>query len=91
MTCIAEGAPVEHSNDIFLPRSLDARVMRWLEDMPPVSAIGRATGREGDVAHPDIAPAAPLAGSDGPRRDSHLLRDVAASWRDLATSPLAVW
>jgi len=41
-TCTAEGSPVEHSNDIFLPRSLDLHVMRWLEDMPPVPAIGRA-------------------------------------------------
>jgi DNA-binding GntR family transcriptional regulator len=41
-TCTAEGAPVEHSTDIFLPRSLDLHVMRWLEDMPPVPAIGRA-------------------------------------------------
>jgi DNA-binding GntR family transcriptional regulator len=41
VTCTAEGAPVEHSNDIFLPRSLDLHVMRWLEDMPPVPAIGR--------------------------------------------------
>ena len=40
-TCTAEGNPVEHSNDIFLPRSLDLHVMRWLEDMPPVPAIGR--------------------------------------------------
>ncbi len=42
VTCTAEGAPVEHSTDIFLPRSLDLHVMRWLEDMPPVPAIGRA-------------------------------------------------
>jgi GntR family transcriptional regulator len=42
VTCTAEGAPVEHSRDIFLPRSLDLHVMRWLEDMPPVPAIGRA-------------------------------------------------
>jgi GntR family transcriptional regulator len=41
VTCTAEGAPVEHSNDVFLPRSLDLHVMRWLEDMPPVPAIGR--------------------------------------------------
>jgi DNA-binding GntR family transcriptional regulator len=41
VTCTAEGAPMEHSNDIFLPRSLDLHVMRWLEDMPPVPAIGR--------------------------------------------------
>jgi GntR family transcriptional regulator len=41
VTCTAEGTPVEHSNDIFLPRSLDLHVMRWLEDMPPVPAIGR--------------------------------------------------
>jgi DNA-binding GntR family transcriptional regulator len=43
VTCTAEGAPVEHSNDIFLPRSLDLHVMRWLEDMPPVPAIERST------------------------------------------------
>jgi DNA-binding GntR family transcriptional regulator len=42
VTCTAEGAPVEHSTDIFLPRSLDLHVMRWLEDTPPVPAIGRA-------------------------------------------------
>jgi GntR family transcriptional regulator len=43
VTCTAEGTPVEHSTDIFLPRSLDLHVMRWLEDMPPVPAIGRGT------------------------------------------------
>ena len=42
VTCTAEGAPVEHSTDIFLPRSLDLHVIRWLEDTPPVPAIGRA-------------------------------------------------
>lgn len=42
VTCTAEATPVEHSIDIFLPRSLDLHVMRWLEDMPPVPAIGRA-------------------------------------------------
>ena len=42
-TCTAEGAPVEHSVDIFLPRSLDLHVMRWLEDLPPVPAIGRSS------------------------------------------------
>jgi GntR family transcriptional regulator len=41
VTCTAEGAPAEHSVDIFLPRSLDLHVMRWLEDLPPVPAIGR--------------------------------------------------
>jgi DNA-binding GntR family transcriptional regulator len=40
-TCTSEGLPVEHSVDIFLPRSLDLHVMRWLEDLPPVPAIGR--------------------------------------------------
>jgi DNA-binding GntR family transcriptional regulator len=40
-TCTAEGTPVEHSVDIFLPRSLDLHVVRWLEDVPPVPAIGR--------------------------------------------------
>jgi GntR family transcriptional regulator len=43
VTCTAEGTPVEHSTDIFLPRSLDLHVMRWLEDMPPVPAIGRTS------------------------------------------------
>jgi GntR family transcriptional regulator len=42
VTCTAEGNPVEYSTDIFLPRSLDLHVMRWLEDLPPVPAIGRA-------------------------------------------------
>jgi GntR family transcriptional regulator len=41
VTCTAEGSPVEHSVDIFLPRSLDLHVMRWLEDLPPVPAIGK--------------------------------------------------
>ena len=41
-TCTAEGAPVEHSTDTFLPRSLDLHVVRWLEDAPPVPAIVRA-------------------------------------------------
>jgi GntR family transcriptional regulator len=41
VTCTAEGTPVEYSTDIFLPRSLDLHVMRWLEDLPPVPAIGR--------------------------------------------------
>ena len=41
VTCTAEGRPVESSTDIFLPRSLDLHVMRWLEDPPPVPAIGR--------------------------------------------------
>jgi GntR family transcriptional regulator len=41
VTCTAEGSPVEHSVDIFLPQSLDLHVMRWLEDLPPVPAIGR--------------------------------------------------
>jgi GntR family transcriptional regulator len=43
VTCTAEGSPVEHSVDIFLPQSLDLHVMRWLEDLPPVPAIGRAS------------------------------------------------
>jgi GntR family transcriptional regulator len=42
VTCTAEGAPVEQSTDIFLPRSLDLHVMRWLEDTPPVPAIARS-------------------------------------------------
>ena len=42
VTHTAEGAPVEHSTDIFLPRSLDLHVVRWLEDAPPVPAIGRS-------------------------------------------------
>jgi GntR family transcriptional regulator len=41
VTCTAEGSPVEHSVDIFLPQSLDLHVMRWLEDLPPVPAIGK--------------------------------------------------
>jgi DNA-binding GntR family transcriptional regulator len=41
VTCTSEGSPVEHSVDVFLPRSLDLHVMRWLEDLPPVPAIGR--------------------------------------------------
>jgi DNA-binding GntR family transcriptional regulator len=41
VTCTAEGHAVEHSTDIFLPRSLDLHVMRWLEEVPPVPAIGR--------------------------------------------------
>ena len=41
VTCTADGTPVEHSTDVFLPRSLDLHVMRWLEDPPPVPAIGR--------------------------------------------------
>jgi GntR family transcriptional regulator len=39
--CSADGAPLEHSTDIFLPGSLDLHVVRWLEDAPPVPAIGR--------------------------------------------------
>jgi DNA-binding GntR family transcriptional regulator len=41
VTCTAEGAPVEHSVDTFLPHSIDLHVVRWLEDVPPVRAIGR--------------------------------------------------
>jgi GntR family transcriptional regulator len=41
VTCTAEGTPVMHSTDIFLPRSIDLHVMRWLEDLPPVPAIAR--------------------------------------------------
>jgi DNA-binding GntR family transcriptional regulator len=41
VTCTAEGTPVEHSTDVFLPRSLDLHVMRWLEESPPVPAIAR--------------------------------------------------
>jgi DNA-binding GntR family transcriptional regulator len=41
VTCTAQGAPVEHSVDTFLPRSIDLHVMRWLEDVPPVTAIER--------------------------------------------------
>jgi GntR family transcriptional regulator len=43
VTHTTEGSPVEHSTDIFLPRSLDLHVVRWLEDVPPVPAIVRAT------------------------------------------------
>src|ERR671914_1399987 len=46
VTCTAEGAPVEYSTDIFLPRSLELHVMRWLEDLPPVPAIGRGARPE---------------------------------------------
>jgi GntR family transcriptional regulator len=42
VTCDAEGGPLEHSVDVFLPRSLDLHVLRWLEDPPPVPAIGRS-------------------------------------------------
>jgi GntR family transcriptional regulator len=45
VTCTAQGAPVEHSVDIFLPPSLDLHVVRWLEDLPPVPTIGRG-GRD---------------------------------------------
>ena len=41
VTCTAEGAPVEHSVDTFLPHSIDLHVVRWLEDVPPVAAIER--------------------------------------------------
>ena len=41
VTCTAEGAPVEHSVDTFLPHSIDLHVVRWLEDRPPVPAIER--------------------------------------------------
>jgi hypothetical protein len=41
-TCTADDTPVEHSTDTFLPRSLDLHVVRWLEEVPPVPAIGRA-------------------------------------------------
>jgi DNA-binding GntR family transcriptional regulator len=51
VTCTAEGAPVEHSTDIFLPRSLELHVMRWLEDLPPVPAISAARSR-GSEPHP---------------------------------------
>jgi len=43
VTCTAQGAPVEHSVDIFLPASLDLHVVRWLEDVPPVPAIRRGS------------------------------------------------
>lgn len=44
-TCTADGAPVEHSADVFLPHSLDPHVLRWLEDRPPpVPAITRGVG-----------------------------------------------
>jgi GntR family transcriptional regulator len=41
VTCTAEGAPVEHSVDTFLPHSIDLHVVRWLEDLPPMTAIER--------------------------------------------------
>lgn len=43
VTCTAAGTPVEHSVDTFLPRSLDLHIVRWLEDVPPVEAIGRGS------------------------------------------------
>jgi DNA-binding GntR family transcriptional regulator len=43
VTSTAEGTPLMHSTDVFLPRSLDLHVMRWLEDVPPVPAIERGT------------------------------------------------
>jgi DNA-binding GntR family transcriptional regulator len=43
VTCTADGAPVEHSVDTFLPRSIDLHVVRWLEDVPPVPAIERGS------------------------------------------------
>ena len=43
VTSTAEGTPVMHSTDVFLPTSIDLHVMRWLEDVPPVPAIGRDT------------------------------------------------
>jgi GntR family transcriptional regulator len=42
LTCTAEGVPVEHSRDVFLPGSLDLHVVRWLEDAPPVRAVRRS-------------------------------------------------
>jgi hypothetical protein len=39
VTCTSEGTAVEQSVDVFLPRSLDLHVIRWLEDLPPVPAI----------------------------------------------------
>ena len=41
VTSTAEGSPVMHSVDVFLPNSIDLHVMRWLEDVPPVPAISR--------------------------------------------------
>jgi DNA-binding GntR family transcriptional regulator len=41
VTSTAEGLPVMHSVDVFLPNSIDLHVMRWLEDLPPVPAISR--------------------------------------------------
>jgi DNA-binding GntR family transcriptional regulator len=41
VTCTGEGTAVERSVDVFLPRSLDLHVVRWLEDVPPVAAISR--------------------------------------------------
>jgi GntR family transcriptional regulator len=43
VSCTAAGAPVEHSVDTFLPRNLDLHVVRWLEDVPLVEAIGRGS------------------------------------------------
>jgi DNA-binding GntR family transcriptional regulator len=43
VTSTSEGTPLMQSTDVFLPRSLDLHVMRWLEDLPPVPAIERGT------------------------------------------------
>ena len=40
-TCTAEGAPVEHSTDTFLPHSLDLHVVRSARAVRPVPAIAR--------------------------------------------------
>ena len=40
VTTQLEGAPLEHSGDVFLPRSLDLHVMRWLEERGIVRASG---------------------------------------------------
>jgi len=41
VTCTAEGVPVEHSTDIFLPGRLDLHVMRYLEEPAPLDSINR--------------------------------------------------
>jgi GntR family transcriptional regulator len=41
VTCTAEGVPVEHSTDVFLPGRLDLHVMRYLEEPPALDSINR--------------------------------------------------
>ena len=61
VTCTAEGAPVEHSVDTFLPHSIDLHVVRWLEDRPPMPAIERALARIDQFAQSGYSRAASQA------------------------------